>query len=273
MTIDEIKDELNTFGYDTSELRDLNKKQLTERLNMARQSNETLQTIEIDPSSLAIEDKTEQLAKNVYSSEKQFNSSMPEWTDYVMSLFQEKELDNGMPKVDGLRRVAELVYGSFDDITNIEQTPNIDNSYRATVLVTLHFPRSGRTYSGAADAFAGNTDKKFAMHPIAIAETRAEGRALRKALKLTKIVTAEELQGADKDEPNGTDNRINTQILNSLNVMCDRLGVDLHKLSVKLGYEIGTVEDLTQKQGLDIAKVLGSYSRQEVEIPQEIKKG
>ena len=35
----------------------------------------------------------------------------PEWNDYVMSMFTDKEMYNGNPLVNGLRRVAEVVLG------------------------------------------------------------------------------------------------------------------------------------------------------------------
>ena len=35
----------------------------------------------------------------------------PEWNDYVMSMFTDKEMYNGNPLVNGLRRVAEVVSG------------------------------------------------------------------------------------------------------------------------------------------------------------------
>lgn len=195
----------------------------------------------------------------------------PKWTDYVLTLFDKSELENGNPKADGLRRVAEYILGPFNTITNVEQVPTVDNAGRATVVVTVSF-MDGRTVSGAADVFSGNTDKKFAVHPVATAETRAEGRALRKALRLTKVLTAEELQNADADEPNGEDNRIVTGMLNSLIVMCDRLGVDLLKLALWMKFEVNSTDELTKRQGLDISNKLAKFQRKEEEIPNEVRK-
>ena len=39
------------------------------------------------------------------------NPTSPDWNDYVLSLFDEKELYDGRPLCAGLRRVAELVMG------------------------------------------------------------------------------------------------------------------------------------------------------------------
>ena len=49
-----------------------------------------------------------------------------------------------------------------------------------------------KTYREVADVWHGNTDDLFCAHPVATASTRAEGRALRKALKI-RCLAAEEL--------------------------------------------------------------------------------
>ena len=42
------------------------------------------------------------------------------------------------------------------------------------------------TVNGAADVYWGNCDKIYRNHPVAVAETRAEGRALRRRIKAQK---------------------------------------------------------------------------------------
>lgn len=194
----------------------------------------------------------------------------PEWTDYVMGLMTDKEKEGDNPKVDGLRRVATLLLGDFSTKTDVLQVPSIENSNRATVVVTVTFGRTST--SGAADVFGGNTARDYAVHAVATAETRAEGRALRKALKLTKVLTAEEMSKAEKDEANGTDSRIQSGMLNGLKLMADKLGVDVQKVALKQGYEVNTPEDLTSTQGLAIANVLGQYNREKETIPPEVKR-
>lgn len=192
----------------------------------------------------------------------------PEWTDFVMKHFKDNELDNGAPKADSLRRVAELLLGVFDIDTHVVQVPDLDG--RATVVVRLRFHDTGRMVSGAADVSSVNTAKEFAVHAVATAETRAEGRALRKALRLNKVLTAEELQGADPDEANGLDSRAPTSMLNSLKLMCNKQKIDLDRLA-KVKFDIDNIQDLTLSQGRSLSTQLFEYGRKPEEIPDEIK--
>jgi hypothetical protein len=267
MSVEELRQSLIDLGFDPSSLKGVGKSELRKMLEDSQSVKETLDNVVVDESpKLPITTPEDDVDNRPLMTD-------AKWTDYVMDLFDERELDKGMPKADSLRRVAELLLGPFNTFTRVEQVPTIDNAGRATVVVDIQFINGlKQSFSGAADVFSGNTAKEFAVHAVATAETRAEGRALRKALRLTKILTAEELQGADVDEANGTDKRIVSSMLNSLNVMCDRAGVDLIRLAIKLGFDIQTPEDLTHKQGLDISNQLSKYQRKLEEIPVEVKK-
>jgi len=130
----------------------------------------------------------------------------PEWHDYVMTFFSQNELMDGNPTTAGLRRVAELLLGEIVSSKPIETFPVKENGPgRATVVYEVQFDwklvpgdisslTTGkiRTYADVADVWHGNTDLLFCSYAPATASTRAEGRALRKALKL-RGVAAEEI--------------------------------------------------------------------------------
>ncbi len=258
MKIDEIKEELtNKYNVPSIEMNELSKKELAQKLEDFQKAETTLDGVVTQQG----EDKTIDEVPTIGSKE---------WTPYVMALFDDSELENGMPRVDALRRVAYFLNnGPFSVVTDVVQVPRVEDNDRATVVVHLDF--GGVKISGAADVYVGNTDRQFAKHPIATAETRAEGRALRKALGLTKILSAEELHNAEPDEPDGMDQRIVSSMLNGLKLMCDRQKIDLFKLAIHLGYEIQTVEDLTKQQGLAISNKLSAYSTKKEEISENVK--
>lgn len=111
-----------------------------------------------------------------------------EWNDYVMSKFDEAELFDGMPLAAGLRRVAELLLGTivYSGPTQVFP-PKDDGSHgRATVVWKIEFA-NGVCFSDVADCWEGNTDDAFCAFAVATAATRAEARALRKALRLKAV--------------------------------------------------------------------------------------
>jgi len=116
-----------------------------------------------------------------------------EWNDYVLSMFDESELFDGRPTCNGLRRVAELLLGRIVVSRSVrEHVPLDGNSIgRSTVVWEVVF-EDGSLFSDVADSWEGNTDDAFCVFATATAATRAEGRALRKALRL-RTVAAEEM--------------------------------------------------------------------------------
>lgn len=125
--------------------------------------------------------------------------SSPEWHDYVFAKFQSSELFNDLPTVNGLRRVAREVLGEpvFSGIKQLTVThgsnPN-DPGRASCVYEVTYEDDSGliRSYNGVGGSFVGNTNDEYAAFPESIAETRAESRALRKALGLN-VHSAEEI--------------------------------------------------------------------------------
>ena len=108
----------------------------------------------------------------IVSSEQGINPTSPEWNEHVLSLFDDRELYEGRPLCAGLRRVAELLLGRIVSSrpTQVFAPTGGDEIGRATVVWEI----------------------AFCVFNTATAATRAEGRALRKALRL-KTVAAEEM--------------------------------------------------------------------------------
>jgi hypothetical protein len=140
----------------------------------------------------------------------------PDWEDYVMQQFRPDELFNGKnPTVNGLRRVCEVALGPIvGGKVNVVQCPSGDGGtavveYELTVECINQVGSITRVFSSAADAHYGNTDPLFRKYLTAIAETRAEARALRKAMKI-KTAAADELSevaNLDRDVASPTQER------------------------------------------------------------------
>jgi hypothetical protein len=121
------------------------------------------------------------------------------WTDYLMSLLREDEIFDKRPTCDGLRRlVEELVGPILGREVVILNPPTKDNNMTASIVVRLSVNSSGDfwgnrviTEEDVGDAGPFNSDPPFDKYPSSLAMTRAEGRCLRRILRM-KTITSEE---------------------------------------------------------------------------------
>lgn len=205
-----------------------------------------------------------------------------EWHDYAMKLFHESELIDGHPLVAGLRRVAEVVLGPivFSGPTQVFPVQREDHHGRATVVFTVEFA-NGMRYAEVADSWEGNTDDMFCAFAVAIASTRAEARALRKALKI-KGVAAEELTKKDtakivrdisntKSTSEGEyddQSRMSDAQYNFIDVKCKQLNIDGKKLFTE--FKVDSGRKVSKKVASDIIDRLNDYQRDKSSIPEDV---
>tara|TARA_R110000824_G_scaffold231335_2_gene419158 strand:+ start:35511 stop:36284 length:774 start_codon:yes stop_codon:yes gene_type:complete len=213
-----------------------------------------------------------------------------EWNDHVMSLFYDNELIDGNPICAGLRRVAEDVLGSIVSSRPSQVFPSQESNGpgRATVVFEVIFDwmDSGtfRTFSDVADVWHGNTDDLFCAHPVATASTRAEGRALRKALKV-RCLAAEELakkdivsivrESVNKGQPTtgefSENDGISSAQVNFLDNKCKQLDINVLEF-INIGKKkYDDVSDITKKSASSMLGVLNQYQSGEKEIPENIQ--
>lgn len=216
----------------------------------------------------------------------------PEWHDYVMSNFSESELVNDCPTVAGLRRVAQKLLGEIVFSGPIQVfAPNSASGTidRATIVykidfawkygvsfsnITLdRFSFPTKTFIEVSDVWSGNAEYKYAVHTTSLASTRAEGRALRKALQL-RTVAAEELStNAVADLPTDNEGMTNNQRM-IIEAKCGDMGVDL----VKLAAHIGLASNSISWTKADAAKIMAKINSWQTDIsgnnpiPEEVKK-
>lgn len=206
-----------------------------------------------------------------------------EWTDHVLGLLKDDEKIMGNPTTDGLRRIFEQVMSCavISADSSVVQAPSIDNEKRATVVHSLTYVLTGqdvpeeikyRTVSGAADVYWGNCDKIYRNHPVAVAETRAEGRALRRALKLRKVVAAEELTKEAEDDINGHNiNKINNNQINFIDLIAKRLDIDVIKLLKQMSLDSDNIYRIDYDKAAEIAQKLTSYQQDMTNIPEDVR--
>lgn len=207
----------------------------------------------------------------------------PEWHDYAMSHFNSNELIDGNPICAGLRRVAELLLGEIIETgpSKVFPATDSDGPGRATVVykVIFNWFNSGmyKTFSETADVWHGNTDDLFCAHPVATASTRAEGRALRKALKL-RVLAAEELAKKDIVEivqqavsTESGDQRISPQQVQFVDNKCSQLDINAMQF-INMGQNTyKSINDVDKDCAKKMITMLNGYQNETTEISENIK--
>ena len=212
-----------------------------------------------------------------------------EWNDYVMSKFKDNEQFDGNPTCAGLRRVVDEVLGTVVSSRPTQIFPATDPNGpgRATVVfeIVIDWMDSGqyRTFADVEDVWHGNTDDLFCAHPVATASTRAEGRALRKALKV-KCLAAEELtrkkdvesivrqtvqkttDGEWKEEDN-----VSVPQTNFIDLKCKQLDIDVISF-INCGTEsYDSIQEVSKQTASKMLGLLNEYQTKSKEIPEDIK--
>ena len=103
---------------------------------------------------------------------------------------------------------------------------------------------------------------------VATADTRAEGKAIRRALKI-RVVTAEEMQNSDEDDLLAAEENITDQQILAINQMCKRLNVDLEKSAKIACAGAESVRSLSNLQGRVFLTSLSDYQRDASLIPED----
>jgi hypothetical protein len=207
----------------------------------------------------------------------------PGWTDHVLSLLSEDEKIRGNPTTDGLRRIFEIALDCvvIGADSTVVQSPEPSNEKRATVVHNLSYVLKNlssdqedikyRSVSGAADVYWGNCDKIFRNHPVAVAETRAEGRALRRALKLRKVVAAEEIAENIEDNVDGLNvSKISSNQINFIDVLSKRLNINTVNLLKSLDLVYDSIYNINHEDAVSAIQKLNQYQQDLSSLPESL---
>lgn len=283
MTVKEIKSKLiSDFGYEEKQLTSVKKDKLQQILNEENNiGNLDMNFGEGDDSGdfEVVEEDSAQAVEGAENQSDPLPPSMfsPEWSDYVISKFAYDEIIDGNPTVDGLRRITEMVLGPIVSVeTEIVQVPTKENEGRATAVCTVTVLMHGfqKKISGSGDAWHKNTDMPYSKFPVAMAETRAEGRALRRLLQLRKVVAAEELSD-NIDDSRDYDQSITDNQVNFIEVFCKPNGrgldINIAKLINSGVKTYSTIREVSHEDASAHIQTLSGYQQDTDKIPQEIK--
>ena len=157
-----------------------------------------------------------------------------------------------------------------ENITFIHESTKEGYAVVQTSVTIEHHNKLGCrvTYCGAADATPASVAKPFDKHLVAMAETRAEGRALRKALHLRKTVTAEEVMLKDPINIQSEDDFLTDNQIKIIDIMSRKDGrgmnVDVVKLLNDIFDEDTNFKSLSHADGISIINKLSEFQQSEV---------
>lgn len=127
----------------------------------------------------------------------------------------------------------------------------------------------GTIWRAAGDCNKKNVNEKFSKYPTAIAESRAEARALKKALGIT-MLAAEEIDLSAEAEVK-PDQKVSSNIVSAIETMIERN--DLNTLTVieatlpDRADSINTLNDLTVAEGQNIMSYLNKLPKKKKAAP------
>lgn len=254
--IADIKDKLiNEYNFNSKKVSEMTKDECIAILNKMENEEGDLNLYEIG------ESINEVNQKNTLETKKD-----------IMDMFEPDEMFEKYPTLPGLRRVASNIIGDIVSSTSeIHQVPSVENGYRATIKHRLVFNCRNKQiiYDGCADAGKDNTGGVFSKVLVAMAETRAEARAYRRALNV-KTPAFEEMD-YENENNNQVELAASSQI-SVINIQCERLGININKFLAKhKGIDFEGLKNITAVEALELIQILKQYRNNEIEIPEEIK--
>lgn len=191
----------------------------------------------------------------------------PGWSEYILSKLTDDEKEDTYPRADGLRRLVEQEISPIVSIeTNIIQAPQNGNNMTSTVRTTIRLA-NGEKYDAVTDVQKDDCISPYNQHISAIAETRAEGRAYRKILRLKNTVTKEEMVDG---KPVSEDNISKNQIF-LIDNLSSRLDINVEKLlNLLFQDKIKTnISSYSHDDGILIAQKLNEL--QSKSVPEDLK--
>lgn len=198
------------------------------------------------------------------NAEKIPSMSSPEWDVYILSKLtnDEKDEENGYPKTEGLGRLVRIVGRVVESSSKIiDASPEYAAVEHTVVLDKGNGPEQ---YVGVADAHPGNSDGEYNKFLLAVASTRARGRAYRDILGI-KTVAAEEVSEKAAEGITATENQ-----KSAIKLLCKKLKIDMMKFINLSGGNYSELGDVPKTLAQRMLSKLNEYQRGDDEPSEDV---
>lgn len=265
---------------------------MAENLQMMRKAElqEIVRKYNGDPTGLSksqLIDLIKANTTNLPAPQEEIQRGSEPWTQSILDMLLEEELIEGRPKVEGLRRIFPEVMGPILSCEcTVIDSPKESNNDRATCQCRIEYldlDLSDRfeqpmkiVVQDVADSYYGNSEFPFSRHLTATAATMAEGRCLRKALRLS-ILTEEESNMPDNDDVKAQQDDIDDKTpakdnqKMAINRIAERANINVVKLLKSLdSVNTNEIENISSREAKVILRVLNRYQGDVSSIPAEL---
>lgn len=229
----------------------------------SKEVEEVVEDLNLDDDFQEVEDESVACDED----EKIPSRTSPDWSDYVMGLLTKDEKVKDKPRADGLNRVARMLNGDFNYRLDVH---HVSPEFAAVTCIVTD--QDGFDYTGSAECHVTNTDPPYNKYPLATAETRAIGRAMKRILGLTNVLTAEESSRIaeltiPESEEDRTEGSIQPTQINFVDRMCKKLNVNLKNAVVKIIGQHEKINDLSHSESLQLQQALDEWTKDTSEDP------
>jgi hypothetical protein len=189
----------------------------------------------------------------------------PEWTDQVLAQLADKEKYDGNPKVAGLKRLVGKLLGPIIEMdTEFIEVAIGTNGYRCSAkhVIVVRYPNGElRRFAGSADSSPRNTDQGFENFPVAMAETRAKGRAYINALGI-QCNASEEMAKNPAIIESLVQDRMTDAQLQAIDIICKKTDINAGKFIKSKYPRLQKMSDLTKPEATALIKALNAMQNE-----------
>lgn len=214
--------------------------------------------------------------------DKQYTWTDPEWTDYVLSQLHEEEMWDGVPKMDGLRRLVEKLISPIRSISVNIQTVLTNNL--VVIAIAEVILDNDTKMTAVSDATYYSAAPGFGHKLAALADSRAKSKAFRELLRLRNVSTIDEVNTAntvdleDQEPILGTQialiNKLLKEIQDKINLnkvilhVCE--GVALEEVASNSTLIACPLDRLKHTQAGKLIQKLSNFKAKREQVPKEL---
>jgi len=229
-------------------------------------SNEEALLDEVDLEQMEVEEDS--------MAEEEDNSPMlgdPDWTEHVLSMLHKDEVvkKNGAPRTEGLLRIARQLCPGLT--FNKPEVHGVSEHYAAVTCCAVY---DGCSFYGSAEVHSNNTDAPYNKYPLASAETRAIGRAVKRLLGINVITAEETSKVADLTIPSSDENRTEGSITSTQIKMVDslskKLDIGVRQVVTNILGHHESISELSHAEGLRVLEQLDAWTKNPSDVKFEL---